>query len=121
MYIAICGEEKDRKGQIVWYGATSDITPLIEYIASIEQIIFDIGHVIRRPIASMMGMTRLIVETDLGKKKTKKVSQKLYTISEEMDKFIMELNIDYNQKRQNTEFNIDFTSLVDKRISLFKK
>ena len=112
--------EKDNSGKVLWYGATSDITPLIDYITSIEQIIFDIGHVIRRPISSMKGMTKLIVESDLSAKKLKKISQKLYIISEEMDKFINELNVVYYQKRQNTKFKINISSLIDKRGSLFE-
>jgi hypothetical protein len=112
--------EKNKDGKIIWYGATSDITPLVDYIVSIEQIVFDIGHVIRRPISSMMGMTRLINDNDLAAEDIKEISRKLYPISEEMDKFIRELNLAYYQKRQNTKFNIDISSLIDKRSSLFE-
>jgi len=116
---AIC--EKDRSGKILWYGATSDITPLIDYIVSNEQMIFDIGHVIRRPISSMKGMTRLINEIDLDENEVREMSEKLYLISEEMDKFIGELNTAYYKKRQETKLNIDVSSLIDKRGSLFKE
>jgi PAS domain S-box-containing protein len=111
--------EKDRTGKVQWYGATSDITPLIEYIASIEQIIFDIGHVIRRPLSSMLGLSSVIMDGKLSEKEIREISQKLYLIAEEMDKFIKELNDAYQQKRQNTNQNIDISSLIDKRSSLF--
>ncbi|SMO79074.1 PAS domain-containing protein [Solitalea koreensis] len=111
--------EKDKNGKVIWYGATSDITPLVDYIASIEQIIFDIGHVLRRPISSMMGMTNLINDNALSETEIKEISSKLHLIAEEMDKFITELNTVYLQKRQLTQFNIDISSLIDKRNSLF--
>ncbi len=111
--------EKDNNGNVLWYGATSDITPLVDYITSIEQILFDIGHVIRRPVSSMLGMSRLIIENELSEKEIKELSKNLYIIAEEMDKFINELNLAYAEKRQNTEFNIDISPVINKRSSLF--
>lgn len=111
--------EKVKDGKIIWYGATSDITPLIDYIVSVEQIIFDIGHVIRRPISSMLGMTKLIIDNQLSGEEIKEVSKKLYAISEEMDRFSDELNQAYLKKSQARNFNVDLTSLIDKRGSLF--
>jgi PAS domain S-box-containing protein len=112
--------EKDKNGKVLWYGATSDITPLVDYIASIEQIIFDIGHVIRKPIANMMGMTRLITHGDLSEQEIREISKNLHLISEEIDKFIRELNLAYHRKRQNSQLNIDISLLLDKRNSLFR-
>ncbi|MEO8173283.1 MAG: PAS domain S-box protein [Sediminibacterium sp.] len=112
--------EKNKEGKIIWYGSTSDITPLVDYIASIEQIVFDIGHVIRRPISSMLGMTRLINDNDLPEKEIKELSKQLYPITQEMDKFIREINLAYYQKRQDKKFSIDVSSLIDKRDSLFE-
>jgi PAS domain S-box-containing protein len=111
--------EKDPTGKILWYGATSDITPIVDYIGSIEQIIFDIGHVIRRPVSSMLGMSKLIIDGKLAEKEIREISGKLYHISDEMDKFINELNYVYQQKRKNTKLSIDVYSLIDKRDSLF--
>jgi PAS domain S-box-containing protein len=111
--------EKDNNGKVLWYGATSDITPLVEYIASIEQVIFDIGHVIRRPVSSMLGLSKIIIESDYSEKEIKEFSQKLYMVAEEMDKFIHELNHVYQQKRHSLQHNIDISSLIDKRSSLF--
>ncbi|MFL5752615.1 MAG: PAS domain-containing protein [Bacteroidia bacterium] len=112
--------EKDKTGKILWYGASNDITPLVDYLVSIEQIIFDLGHVIRRPVASMLGMTKLLNDGVFKGNQLKDVSQKLYLISEEMDKFINELNDVYNQKKQNTQSHFDISPLIDKRSSLFQ-
>lgn len=110
---------KDKDGKTFWYGATGDITSLIDYIASIEQIIFDIGHVIRRPLSSMLGLSKLIIDGKLTEKEIHEISQKLNHIAEEMDKFINELNNAYQEKRKNSNHNIDIPSLIDKRSSLF--
>ncbi|MEO5776578.1 MAG: PAS domain-containing protein [Flavobacterium sp.] len=112
--------EKSDDGKMIWYGATQDITPLVDYIASIEQIIFDISHVIRRPISTMMGLSILIIDHELSENEVREISKKLHQISEEMDRFMIELNMVYNQKRQNTNLNIDVSSLLDKRSALFK-
>jgi hypothetical protein len=111
--------EKGENGTITWYGATSDITPLIEYIASIEQVLYDISHVIRRPISTMLGMTKLISDVNFSEAEVKEISKKLHGISKEMDSFISELNHDYQKKKEETKFGIDFNSPINKRNSLF--
>lgn len=111
--------EKEKSGKIMWYGATSDITPLVEYIVSVEQTLFDISHVIRRPISSILGITSLMRSNVHTQEELKEICEKLYLIAEEMDKFSSELNIAYNKKSESRKFNIDVSSLIDKRISLF--
>lgn len=112
--------EKDMSGKTLWYGATTDITPIIDYMTSIEQIIFDIGHVIRRPISSMLGMTQLIIQHNLSEEEIKEISKNLHLISQEMDKFIGELNIAYNQKKIEAKSGIDVSPTINKRDNLFK-
>ena len=112
--------EKDKSGKLIWYGATRDITALVDYITSVEQILFDISHVMRRPIASILGITTVINEGDLDHEELKYFAQKLHPVAKEMDEFMVELNTKYEQKRQINSLNIDFSSLVDKRKSLFK-
>jgi PAS domain S-box-containing protein len=112
--------EKNVNKKTLWYGATTDITPIVDYMTSIEQIIFDIGHVIRRPISSMLGMTQLIMDHNLSETEVKEISRKLYIISQEMDKFIGELNIAYNQKKLETKMVIDVSPTINKRHNLFQ-
>lgn len=111
--------EKDKNGRILWYGSTSDITPLADYLASIEQMIFDIGHVIRRPVSTMLGMSKLMIDSDPTPEEIKEISHRLYQISEEMDKFINELNNAYLEKGKNTKHNFDISLTIDQRNSLF--
>jgi PAS domain S-box-containing protein len=112
--------EKDKNGKMIWYGATSDITPLVDHIAFVEQILWDVSHVIRRPVASMLGITQLIRDHDMSAEELKDLSKKLHIISEEMDKYIREITLAYNQKKHNANFNIDTRSLIDSRHSMFR-
>lgn len=113
--------EKNKEGKVIWYGATRDITALVDYIASVEQILFDISHVMRRPISSMLGITTLISEGELDREEMLHLAHQLHPVAKEMDKFMNELNQVYEQKRQINSLNIDFSSLVDKRNSLFRQ
>jgi PAS domain S-box-containing protein len=112
--------EKNEQGKVIWYGATRDITALVNYIASSEQILFDISHVMRRPISSMLGITTIINEGDLDHEELMYFARQLHPVAKELDKFMVELNQMYEQKRQINSLNIDFSSLVDKRNSLFR-
>ncbi|MGF7080500.1 PAS domain-containing protein [Mucilaginibacter sp. UYCu711] len=112
--------EKNKEGKVIWYGATRDITALVDYIASVEQILFDISHVMRRPVSSMLGITTLISEGELDHEEMLHLAHQLHPVAKEMDKFMNELNQVYEQKRQINSLNIDFSSLVDKRNSLFR-
>lgn len=111
--------EKEKSGKIVWYGATSDITPLVDYLTSIEQIIFDVAHVMRRPISTMLSLTKLISDTQLTESEIREYSTNFHHIAIEMDEFIRELNKAYQQKKELNQFNINVSSSIDKRDSLF--
>ncbi|MFD2873179.1 PAS domain-containing protein [Mucilaginibacter ximonensis] len=112
--------EKNKEGKVIWYGATRDVTDLVDYIASAEQILFDISHVLRRPVSSMLAITTLISEGGLDQDELLHFVRQLHPVALEMDKFMLELNQVYEQKRQINSLNVDFPSLVDKRNSLFK-
>jgi hypothetical protein len=109
-------------GSTIWYGASQDVTPIIDYITSIEQILFDISHIIRRPIANILGMTRLIKDAELDPDDMLEITKKLLHVFEQLDFYIRQLNIAYDKKRQLThDLNIDFSSLVDNRDSFLDK
>lgn len=111
--------EKGKDGKTIWYGATSDITQFIDYLVSIEQMIFDLSHVIRRPVSNILGITKLIQEEDLSEEEIKKFAVKLYKISAEMDEFTMELNNTYNQLRGASQIPIDVSNVINRRKNLF--
>ncbi|HEY0896200.1 MAG TPA: hypothetical protein VGE15_06595 [Sphingobacteriaceae bacterium] len=112
--------EISHDGKIIWYGASQDITLLIEYISSVEQILFDISHIIRSPLASILGISKYIKDTDLKTEEMREITKNLLTISEELDFYIQQLNSSYEKKRQlDYDYQVDFSPFVDNRDDFF--
>jgi hypothetical protein len=113
---------EEENGKTIWYGASQDITELFEYISVVEQILFDISHVIRRPVASILGLTNLMNEKDISEEELISLSKKMNIVANELDKFIHKLNVEYNKKNRKGEaLKLDIKSLIDKRENIFNK
>ena len=99
---AIYGQpEKTSNGQMLIYGAFTDINHHIEYETALEQIAFDISHVLRRPVTTILGITNLLeLEKELSPKKLKEYSDHIKTVSNELEAFTRELNDVYWKKKQ---------------------
>ncbi|MBO9702724.1 MAG: PAS domain-containing protein [Sporocytophaga sp.] len=114
--------EKTKDGKVIWYGASHDITTMANYINTTEQILFDISHVIRRPIASILGLTNLVENTYFSEDELREISGKLHIVANELDKFLHELNhIYYNKREASAALNFDFSPMIDKRSYLFRQ
>ncbi|WP_127845182.1 GAF domain-containing protein [Psychroflexus aestuariivivens] len=93
--------EKLKDGSVVWYGSFQDITSHIEYEKTMEQIAFDISHVLRRPVTSLLGLTSLITnEEDLNKINIHEYSENIQEVANELEKFTKDLNDIYHKKRE---------------------
>lgn len=79
-------------GTVVWYGTVQNITERKEYTETLEQILFDLSHTMRRPVATMLGLTALIERSDLDAEALKEFIGYLKTVSKEMDGHIKKLN-----------------------------
>src|SRR5690606_37482092 len=111
---------KEEGGKTIWYGASQDITELFEYISTVEQILFVISHVIRRPVENILGLTSLMNEKDISETELLSLSKKLQLVAKELDKYIHKLNIEYNKKSRKSEIlKLNIKSLVDKRKNIF--
>jgi PAS domain S-box-containing protein len=89
--------ERKEDGTVVWYGTFQDITERKEYIKTLERILFDISHVMRRPVATMLGLTAAIEIDSMDEKTLKQFAGYLKVVSEEMDAYIKKLNEDYSK------------------------
>lgn len=87
--------EKQADGTVVWYGTFQDVTPRKEYIHTLEQILFDISHVMRRPVANMLGLTAIMTEENLDEAAQREFIGHIRTVSQEMDEYTRKLNGDY--------------------------
>ncbi len=113
--------ENTDSGKVIWYASSQDITSLIDYINVQEQIIFDISHVIRRPVTTMLGLTNFIEKMDMTEENIRGIVEKLKSVAKEMDDYTKRLNEIYNEKKLSTsEFKIQF-QFLNKRIDLFNK
>ncbi|UCS91922.1 PAS domain-containing protein [Echinicola marina] len=112
--------EKSKNGKIIWYGTSHDITPIANYINTTEQILFDISHVIRKPIASILGLANMISSSDLSERELVDLSAKLQEVTNELDSFLSEINHAYSDQREaNALLHFDFNPLIDQRKDLF--
>jgi len=98
---AINGQpQKTEKGETIIYGSFTDVTHHFEYEAALEQIAFDISHVLRRPVTTMLGITNLLQSEDnLSYEKIMEYSGYFQSISKELEEFTQELNRIYSEKK----------------------
>lgn len=92
--------ERMSDGSVVWYGCFQDITNRVEYESAMEQMAFDISHVLRKPVTSLLGLTQL-ANNEKGVKHTQLMEYLGYikTASKELDGFIHDLNAIYQVKK----------------------
>lgn len=91
---------KQKNGDTIMYGSFSDVTHHFEYEAALEQISFDISHVLRRPVTSMLGIINLFESEDnLSQEEIMQYSGYIKSISKELDEFTQELNHVYSKKK----------------------
>ena len=84
--------------KIVWYGSFRDVTDKKNYLELIEKIIFDISHIMRRPIANMLGLINLLeVSDDSDILNNRKIIKYIKIVSEEIDEEIQGLNENYQK------------------------
>lgn len=104
-------ERKDN-GDMIIYGSFMDISQQIEYKETLEQMAFDISHVLRKPVTSMLTVTNwLEMEKDLCDQKFKEYTGYIKTIAEELEAFTRKLNDIYSKKKDKiAHYNYKYIS-----------
>lgn len=92
--------EKTEEGSVIWYGTIQNITSLIEYEKAMEQIMFDLSHVLRKPVANLLGLTNMIENENFNEINFKENIGYIKTVTDELDNFINKLNETYWQKNK---------------------
>nr|WP_315191094.1 GAF domain-containing protein [uncultured Flavobacterium sp.] len=92
--------EKGKDGSVVWYGTIQNITSLIEYEKAMEQVMYDLSHVVRKPVANLLGLTSMIENEKYNEINFKEYIGYIKTVSDELDNFIKTLNQTYWQKNK---------------------
>lgn len=92
--------EKTKENTVIWYGTIQNITSIIEYEKTMEQIMFDISHVLRKPVANLLGLTTMIENEKFNEINFKNYVGHIKTVSDELDNFTKKLNQTYWQKNK---------------------
>jgi signal transduction histidine kinase len=69
-------------------GVVEDFSMQKAYSKMLDQMLFDISHVMRRPVVTMKGLTNLIDMDKFEKEDLKEICQKIKSVSEEMEEYI---------------------------------
>lgn len=96
----IAHPEKMPDDKIVWYGSIQDITESVQYIQTLEDICFDISHIIRRPVATILGLAKTLEIDQLSEKKVSEYAGYFKSVAEELDEHIFKLSKNYNARRK---------------------
>jgi hypothetical protein len=92
--------EKQSDGSVVWYGFCQNIDDRVQYEASMEQIAFDISHVLRKPVTNLLGLNNLIeAERNITKRKLLEYMSYIKDVSQELERFTHDLNKTYYDKK----------------------
>lgn len=93
--------ERRRDGEVIWYGIFQDVTDRRNYEDTLEQIMFDISHVMRRPTVTMLGLADAIDVDSIDHDTLKQLAGFVKDIAQEMDVYTQRLNEAYESKRRN--------------------
>ncbi|WP_439484482.1 PAS domain-containing protein [Cyclobacterium plantarum] len=92
--------EKNDNGVVVWYGTIQNITQKKKHLETLEQMLFDLSHVIRKPTANILGCIDALKKGDGSDKETKEMIALIQNQTNDLESFIRNLNSDYfNLKR----------------------
>ena len=80
-------------------GVIEDFTLQKAYGTVLDQMIFDISHVMRRPVVTMKGLTNLIDMEKFDKQELKEITNKIKTVSNEMEEYIRAMFRIYEAKQ----------------------
>ncbi|RZS93423.1 GAF domain-containing protein [Aquimarina brevivitae] len=97
-YRALAAPEEKDNDSVSWYGILQDITDNKEYEHRLEQLSFDISHVLRKPITTLQGLNHLIQKDVLDETLIKKYAGFIKIVADELDIFTRKLNETYQQK-----------------------
>lgn len=91
--------EKLEDGSVIWYGIFQDVTNRKEYEETLEQISFDISHIIRRPISSLLGLVALSDNKNLSAEQLKEHARYIKIVADELDEFTRKLHDVYDRRK----------------------
>lgn len=95
--------ERRRDGEVIWYGIFQDVTDRRNYEDTLEQIMFDISHVMRRPTVTMLGLADTIDVDSIDHETLRQLAGFVKEVAKEMDVYTQRLNDAYETKRKGVK------------------
>lgn len=92
--------ERKTDEDTLWYGSIQDITSLITHDKTIGELLYELSHHLRRPVANILGITEQIQQEDLTLPELQEYVQLLRQSAEELDQYIRQQNQEYNQQKK---------------------
>ena len=93
--------KRDKEGKpIRLVGSNLDITADKEYESILEQISFNISHLISKPVSNMLKIALMIDNGEIDEKILKEYSGYIKLVDDELNKFTSKLNDAYNIKNK---------------------
>ena len=84
---------------ILWFGTLLDVSGIMEYESILEQITFDISHVIRNPLTNLQGLSTVLKNEDkLSECDLRNYAEMISIVIEELDIFTRKLDQFYQLK-----------------------
>jgi len=81
-------------------GVVEDFTVQKAYSSVLDQMIFDISHVMRRPVVTMKGLTNLIDMDVFDREELREITNKIKVVSDEMEEYIGAMFKIYDAKQE---------------------
>lgn len=98
-YIGLAKPERQVDGRVIWYGTFQNISARKNYETTLKQIVFDISHVLRKPVTTLMGLTALIQEDDLEVENIREFCKYINTTTNELELYTRTLNENYSKQK----------------------
>ena len=87
--------ERKSENEVIWYGIILDITQKVNHKEALEKMLFDISHVLRKPVANIKGIVDVLLEEDLTSEERESYCAVIFSAVEELDGYIHQLNQEY--------------------------
>ncbi len=97
--------ERSTNGEIVWYGVIQDITQKKNHLNILEKMLFDISHVIRKPIANILGVANILTSSEVSEDEKVEVYNIIIEETNDLDDFINKLNVEYYSLKKSLKKN----------------
>ncbi|MCL6219504.1 GAF domain-containing protein [Zunongwangia pacifica] len=86
-------------GAVVWFGTLMDVSGIMEYETILEQITFDISHVIRKPLTTLLALNNTLRNHDeLSETDLREYADMIDIVIKELDVFTRKIDQFYQLK-----------------------